>query len=146
MRPRRDVALALVTFCCVLGLAFDGGGFFERSWTIAAVALLWVVALALLLVERLEVSPTESVWVVLLASFVGWTALSLTWSTDPQLSLLEVRRGVVYVSGAAALVLLATGRSRVSVVVAVWSAVVVVILYALGRYLLEPTFRDIHQG
>src|SRR4051812_6622785 len=111
MPTPRDVVLAVVTFCCVLGLALDGGGFFERSWTIAAVTLLWVTAMALVLVDRLEVSTAEYGWVALIVGFVGWTALSMTWSTDTHLSLLEVQRGVVYVSGAAAFVVVATGRS-----------------------------------
>src|SRR4051812_48336816 len=124
MPTPRDLVVAVVTFSCVLGLAFDSGGFFERSWTIAAVTLLWVAAMAVLLMDRLEVSAAECGWVALIAGFVGWTALSMTWSTDPHLSLLEVQRGVVYVAGAAVFVVVATGRSSASLVVAVWAAVV----------------------
>src|SRR4051812_27239190 len=127
MPAPRHLVVAVVAFLCVLGLALDSGGFFERSWTVAAVALLWVATLALLLVDRLEVSKAECGWVALVAAFVAWTAFSMTWSPDPRLSLLEVQRGVVYLSGAAVFVLLATGRSSVSVVVAVWAAVVVLI-------------------
>src|SRR5215207_1391834 len=138
MPAPRHLVVAVVAFVGVLGLALDGGGFFERSWTIAAVALLWVATLALLLVDRLELSTAECVWVVLLAAFVVWTAFSMTWSAAPRLSLLEVQRGVVYVSGAAVFAVVATRRSGASVVVAVWAAVVVLIVYALGRYLLQP--------
>src|SRR3954447_7005464 len=136
MPPMKEVAVAVVAFVCVLGLGLDDGGFFERSWTIAAVALLWVVALALLLVAEVEVALIEWAWVALLAAFVGWTALSIAWSPNSDASLLEVRRGIVYVAAAAALVLVAAARSGRWLAVAVWAAVAALVLYALGRYLL----------
>src|SRR4051794_31370518 len=132
-------AAPLVAFAVVAALGFDNGGFFPRSWLLAGVALLWALALVLLLADP-ALTRRAALWIGLLAAFVGWTALSLVWSVDRDATLDEVRRGLVYVAAAALFSLLA--RRPDDLVASVWAAAVAVVLYALVRYLLEPGFRD----
>ncbi len=137
-------AASVLAFAIVVVLGFDNGGFFPRSWTIAAVVMLWAGAMALLFRSEVAVGRRAALWVGLLAAFVAWTAFSLAWSVERGAALDEIRRGLVYVAAAAALSLLTCSAS--DLVVAVWGAAGVVIVYALARYLLEPGFRDDAQG
>lgn len=136
-QPQRDALPALVVFVVVGGLALENGGFFPRAWTAAAVALLWVAALTLLLAARVALTALEGAWLALLGGFLAWTALSEVWSLNHAESLLELRRGLIYLAGLLAILLLATRRSVADLVIGVWASVTAVVLYALVRYLFE---------
>jgi O-antigen ligase len=138
----RDLIPAVAVFAALVGTAFENGGFFPGAWTSATVAFLWLVAIALLLGVDLELTALELVWLGLLAAVVVWTAFSISWSLNARESAFEVRRDLVYVSAAAALLLLGTRRSAVHLVTAVWGAVSVVVVDALARYLLAPELRS----
>lgn len=129
-------------FAALVGLAFDNGGFFSGAWATAAVGLFWVAALVLLLRDEIEVSRLEWWWLGLLAAFLLWTTLSLAWSVNHAEPWLEVRRGLVYLGGAATIAFTATRRATEDVLIGVWAAASLVIAYALGRYLLEPGAPD----
>jgi hypothetical protein len=137
-RSLRDALPALVVFAVLVGLAFDNGGFFPGAWTAGAVVLLWATALALVLGLSLELTALERAWLGLQTGLLGWTALSLTWSFNHPESLLEVRRGLVYLAGVGAVLLLASRRSVAHLLGAVWAAAMLVVAYALVRYLLGP--------
>jgi hypothetical protein len=130
-----------VAFGVVGGLSLANGGFFPGAWTVGAVVLLWIVLVRLLLADSVEVEWLEVAWLALVAGFVAWTALSSAWSSDAHGSLLEARRGVLYLSALAAVLLLARGPSLRGLVVAVWASSALVICYALLRYLLESSYR-----
>jgi hypothetical protein len=136
----RDAVPALAVFAALVGTAFENGGFFPGTWTTTAVGFLWLVALALLLGVRVELTAFEAAWLGLLAAVILWTALSIVWSLSQTESVFEVRRDLVYFAAAAALLLLATRGSSQHVLAAVWAAITVVVVYALARYLfaLEP--------
>jgi O-antigen ligase len=140
--PLRPLLAPLLAAAAIAYLALDGGGFFPRTWTIAAAALGWAAGMAVIFLRDPELGRAKLAWVGLLAAFVAWTAASITWSADPSSTVLEVRRGLVYVAAAAALALLARRGSAGPIVLAVWAATTGVVLYALVRYLLEPGFRD----
>jgi O-antigen ligase len=131
---------ALVAFCALVSLAFASGGFFPRAWTAAAVALLAVLGVALAAGRRAELGKLEVAWLGLLAALTGWTALSLVWSANRHATLLEVRRDLVYLAAAGALLALARPASVGDLVLAMWAAVVVVVAVALVRYLVAPGF------
>ena len=131
-----------MTFVALVGTALANGGFFPGSWTAATVGFLWLIAVALLLGVPLELTAAELAWVVLLAAVAAWTALSGFWSLNSRESAFEIRRDLVYVAAAAALLLLGTRRSAAYLVTAVWGAVGVVVVYALARYLLAPELRS----
>ena len=138
---RRDALPSVVVFVVLVGLAFENGGFFPRAWTTASVALLWLAALVLLLAARVELNWPERIWIGLLAGLLAWTALSTVWSVNHTESVLDARRDLLYLAAVVAVLLLATRRSGDDLLTAVWAAIVVVVTYALVRYLFEPGLR-----
>jgi O-Antigen ligase len=138
----RDALPGLATFVVLMSTALANGGFFPGAWTAATVAFLWLIVVALVLGLHLEITATELAWLGLLAAIVAWTALSITWSLSERESVFEVRRDLVYVSAVAALLLLGTRRSTMHIVNATWSAIGVVVVYALARYLLVSEVRS----
>src|SRR5262249_17227986 len=137
----RSILEVVVVFVVGVGLALSNGGFFPHAWTAAAVGLFWLVALSLLLGEEFELGRLDRAWLSLLVALIGRTALSLIWSSSASVSLLEVRRGLVYVAALGAVLLFATPRSVFRLVVAVWAASAVVVVYALLLYLLRADSR-----
>jgi len=133
----RDGLAGIAIFVGLVGTALNNGGFFPGSWTAATVGFVWLIAVALLLGVRPELTTAELAWLGLLAALVVWTALSISWSLNARESAFEVRRDLVYLSAAAAMLLLATRRSAAHLLTAVWGAAGVVVVYALARYLLE---------
>jgi hypothetical protein len=131
----------VVVFVAIVGLAFSNGGFFPHAWTVAAVGLFWLVALALLLGGEFELGRLDRAWLALLAALIGWTALSISWSSSASVSMLEVRRGLVYVAAVGAILLFANRRSVPRLVAAVWASSAFVVVYALVRYLFRPASR-----
>src|SRR5262245_51085271 len=136
----RDAVPGVAIFVALVGTALRDGGFFPGSWTAATVGFLWLIAVALLLGARAELTTAELAWFGLLAALVVWTTLSISWSLNARESAFEVRRDLVYLSAAAAILLLGTRRSATHLLTAVWGATGVVIAYALARYLLELPF------
>jgi hypothetical protein len=94
-----------VALLAVAALGAADGGYFPQSWGWAALGLLWVAVAALLLRPQLSLSRREVAFLALLAVLVAWTALSAAWSSSVPLSLLDAQRDLVYLAGAAALVL-----------------------------------------
>ena len=88
MRRAAPFLLALAT---VAGLSFANGGYDPPSWNVAAFALAWVVAAAI--VVR-EVAPTRLALtaVAALAGLALWAALSTLWSVSLALSALDAQR------------------------------------------------------
>ena len=138
---RRDALPSVVVFVALVGLALENGGFFPRAWTTASVALLWVSAIVLLLAARVELNWPERLWIGLLAGLLAWTALSTAWSVNHTESVLDARRDLLYLAAVVAVLLLATRRSGDDLLTAIWAAIVVVVTYALVRYLFEPGLR-----
>src|SRR5512138_1770536 len=78
VRPNlRDAVAGIAIFVALVGTALRDGGFFPGSWTAVTVAFLWLVAVALLLGVRPELTTAEVAWLGLLATIVVWTALSI---------------------------------------------------------------------
>ena len=97
------------TFCAglvvVAAVAFADGGFFRDRWLWIVLALASLAGIALLLRERIEVGLLEPFALGALALFIGWTALSATWSSDEASSLHDAQRGLIYVVALVAFVL-----------------------------------------
>jgi len=125
-------------------VAFADGGYFSETWgwTTAAFALL--AAITLLVRDRIELGRLD-VWVVgALTAFVTWVALSAAWSSVPDASIAEARRGLVYLAALLALVLLVDRRRVAPILAGIATGVTVVAGYSLGARLLasEPIERD----
>jgi hypothetical protein len=106
----RGLAAALVAFAPLVGLAGAQGGYFPSAWGWATIPLLWVAALALALRDQVRLSGSERVFLGLLAALTLWTLLSSAWSVAPAASILESQRGLLYVAGAAAALLISRSR------------------------------------
>jgi hypothetical protein len=132
-----ELAPGLVAGLAVAALAADGGGYDPSTWGWSAVALLLVTAGCLLVGGR-RLAPLEWAFPAALAALAGWVWISLAWSSDFAQTVEEGERMLLYVAGAAGLLLLGR-RSRVELLVAsLGSTITVVCTYALATRLLAP--------
>ena len=122
----------LLAFGAVSLLSFAYGGFFPTAWRAAATGFFCAAALALLLRERVVVSRGQGLVAGALAALVAWTALSALWSPDPDASLLEAQRTLVYLA-----LVLAAAAVAGSLLSGTLAAIGVVCAYALGQRLVE---------
>ena len=131
------LAPGLVAGLAVAALAADGGGYDPTSWGWSAVGLLLVTAGCLLAGSR-RLAPLELAFPMALAALAGWVWLSLAWSSDFAQTVEEGERMLIYVAGAAGLLLLGR-RSRVEpLIAALGTAITAVCTYALATRLLTP--------
>jgi tetratricopeptide (TPR) repeat protein len=131
---------ALVSLLPVAGLAAAQGGYFSTSWGWASVPLL--SASAIILVTRAEVrmSVYERVYVLGLAAFACWIALSTIWSTGFSQSVLEIERALVYVGGISAALLLTRVRLARNLLGGVLAAIVLISTFSLLTRLAPDRF------
>ena len=92
-------------FLAIALLGWFNGGYFAPAWGWATLAFVWVILLALAARSEVSFSVAEGIWLAALLALSLWTLASLVWSADLSRSALEVERTLVYVSGAAAAVL-----------------------------------------
>jgi O-antigen ligase len=104
-------AIALLSFLVVVVLGSAHGGYDPTAWGWAVLAFAWLAGIAFLLGGRGEVSRIELCFLAALALFVGWMALSIVWTTNVEASVLEVQRGLVYVFGTLAALLIVRRRA-----------------------------------
>src|SRR5919202_6605615 len=124
-------ALAVVLATAV---AFDDGGYFPPAWGWSSLALLWVAAIALFLRDRLSLGRLELAMLASLAAFVGWVALSSTWSTSFERSVLEVQRDLVYFAALLVVLLVARGRAISELLAAVCTVSLATSAFALANF------------
>jgi O-Antigen ligase len=122
---------AVLAFAPVLGLAAAQGGYFPTSWGWASVPLLWAVAIALILRERIGLASRERFFLAALAGLVGWVALSTFWSVAPAQTVLEVERVLVYLAVVAVVLLLAGRRSARRLLGGLLAAISLITLFSL---------------
>ena len=109
--PRSAAVVAvLVAFVPVLGLAGAQGGYFPTAWGWASVPLLSACAIGLLTRSEIRLSTLERVFLIGLIAFAGWIGVSISWSSAPAQSVLELERALVYVATVAAALLLSRVR------------------------------------
>jgi hypothetical protein len=128
------------------GLALEAGGYFPRNWVWSSVVLLWIAALAVALREPLSLDRRAAVYLGGFALLTGWTLLSRTWSVEPQQTLLEVRRDVVYLSVAAVAIFGCSRLAARQIPGAVLAASALIASVGVGRYLLSGAVDPFQQG
>ena len=140
---RREAAGAALAFAAVVLLSFADGGFFPNAWRAGAIALACVGGLAVLAWEPRRPTRGQALVVGGLAAFAVWAALSAIWSIDPDASLLDAQRTLLYVAAAAAALLV-----RGALLAGTLAGVVVVCVYSLVERLVhgEPQPPDPTQG
>ena len=133
------LALAVGACLLVVGLAEADGGYFPVAWGWCVLALAWVAGVAVLVSPRVAFGRLELTVLGGLTALIGWTALSVLWSSDVEQSVLEVQRGLIYLVGVLAGVLLVRRRSVGYLLGGLLSGIVWISVQALGGRLLLDT-------
>ncbi len=133
--PRPDAVPALASALLVALLGFDQGGFAPPSWVWSA-ALLVATAVTLFVGRPTQPSRPELIFLAALCGLLAWTLLSTAWSLDPSASVLDAERLLLYVSTAAALVVLAGAASRPSMLAGLLGAIALLCFAGLGDVLV----------
>jgi O-antigen ligase len=139
--------VALAAFGSVVAVGGTQGGYFPSMWGPSAVVLLALIGLWLLVSGRTDAARLDGAFVVLLVLLVGWVALSVTWSSAPTQTILDLERLLVPAAGTVAILVLCRRRGAADVVLAVALATTVLSGYGLATRLfpdhLGATFEPI---
>ena len=122
-------------FVAVVAISAPNGSYFPSSWGWAALAFLWVGAIALVVQRALSLSRLEAGYLLAWLGLLAWTAASLLWSPTTTHTMYEVERTIVYVAFAFALAVVGR-RSVHALLPALLAGIVVVAAYALATRLL----------
>jgi hypothetical protein len=139
-RLSQDFTPALIAFAATAGLSQAEGGYFPRSWGVAALALLWVIAIALVFPRAIVITRIALVLLGSVGALLAWTALSSTWSASRPQTIYEVERTLVYLAAVAAILLTAKRQSVQAVTAGVLAGIMVVSTYGLATRLLPDVF------
>ncbi|MEJ7785973.1 MAG: O-antigen ligase family protein [Solirubrobacteraceae bacterium] len=146
-RARVRLGVSLGAFLLVVLIGNADGGYFPTAWGWSALALAWIAGLALLLTARATVGGRlELAFLTSLLLLIAWTALSSVWSSDVEQSVLEVQRGLVYVAGVLAGLLLVREVSVPHLLGGVLTGIVWISLQALSSRLFPPAPRPETDG
>jgi O-antigen ligase/polysaccharide polymerase Wzy-like membrane protein len=145
LRRPQGVVPALAAFAPVVGLAGAQGGYFPSAWGWATLPLLWVAALALVLRERVRLSGSERTFLALLVALTVWILLSAAWSVAPAPSILESQRGLLYLAGVAAVLLVTRSRHIPSMLGGLLAAICAIAIFSLATRLL-PDRVSVYDG
>jgi hypothetical protein len=130
-----DYAAPLVVAAVVTGTAAAQGGYFATSWGWTALALAWAIGIAVVVRGSVDTVPRLATgFLATVAGFVVWVLGSSLWSIAPWESVLEAERTLVYLLGAA-FVLLTARRHTGAMYGGVLLAIVLVSSYGLGTRL-----------
>jgi len=110
-----ELAFGLGVAATVGGLAAAKGGYFPEAWGTASLVLLWMLAVGALLPGRIHCRRLEALMLASLSGLVVWSASSILWSLDPEQSVLETGRLLLYLAGVAALLLYAPRGSAAAI-------------------------------
>jgi hypothetical protein len=115
-------------------------GYFPPSWGWSSLAFLLAAATTLIVADRVDLARLDALFVAGLATLVAWAGLSAVWSESVPRTVLELERGIVYVAGAAALLLLVRRGGAPWIAGGVLAATGAVTLYALATRLYPDRF------
>jgi hypothetical protein len=111
------------------------GGFRPDTWVWAGALAAWAAALGVVMSDRGGALRATWPWLAAGGALLLWTLASALWSAEPQQSVLEARRTLVYVAVVLALLVLARSHATQTLVVATHVAITALLTYALLRYL-----------
>jgi O-antigen ligase len=100
------------------------------------------------LLARKHVAFARLEWAVLasLAAYTAWIAASASWSGHSSVSMLQAERGVVYVAGLLAVLLVVERRTVPHLLGGIVAGITAVSAYGLGEYVLRPPPLDPFEG
>ena len=127
-----------------MGLAGAQGGYFPSAWGWATFPLLWLAALALVLRAQVRLSRSERTFLGLLIAFTLWTLLSATWSVAAAASILESQRGLLYVAGVGAALLVSRSRDVPRLLGGLLAGICAIAFFSLAKRLLPDRGGENH--
>ena len=130
-------SVAAIPLLLIPALGAVQGGFQPNTWVWSGALAAWAAALGLVLGEGSDRLRSDWWWTLAAAALLFWTLASALWSVEPAQSLLEARRMVVYASVVLALTVLTRRHSARVLFAGTHAGIVVLVLYALARYLLQ---------
>jgi O-Antigen ligase len=119
----------------VASLAAVQGGYFPTSWGWATLPLLWGIGVALVVRRRAQLSRAERTFLAALAALTAWLAASTAWSVAPAETVLELERMLLYLAGAAAVLLVVSSRFVRHLLAGLLVAIVVISAFSLATRL-----------
>jgi O-antigen ligase len=128
------LAPALVPAFALAMIAVASGGYLPRSWRLGTVAFLALSCAALLARERIALGRLEWWFLAGLTAMGGWTAASHWWSDQPATSVLEAERGLLYLTGCAAVLLIVQRAQLARLLGGVLAGITAVSAYGLAEY------------
>jgi hypothetical protein len=134
------VAAGGPVYLTVVALAAASGGYHPVSWGWAAAGIALVVIVALLVRGVYAADRAGLATVAAWGLLICWAVLSLVWSIDVTLSVLEIERDIVCLVAALALLALCRRRSALPLLMAVWAAIVSVCVYSLVTHLFPDRY------
>jgi len=135
----RDAIAGLLGLAAILPLAFFDGGYFPTSWGVPALVGLWIAVLAIS-VAPVSLRRQEVIALAALTAFLGWSALSLLWTTDRPQTVLELERLSIYVAGLAALLFVVRRESVPWLLGGLTAGIAVTCSVGLARRLFQDVF------
>lgn len=126
-------AVALVP---IVALGFADGGYFPEAWAWATLGFSWLAIVAALLVRDRRVSRHALILLALLAAIGVWVAASMLWTRSLSLTVPELQRLLVYVTGVCAATLVVGDRRWRPLVGGVFVGCTAVVLWGLVDYLV----------
>jgi O-antigen ligase len=139
------VVVAAVPLVFIPSLGAVQGGYLPATWVWATPLAAWAVALSALF-GGAGALRREWPWAAAALGLLAWTAASVVWSADASQSWLEVRRMVLYAAVVLALLSLARRCAATVLVLAAHAGIVLLLAYALARYLLGARRIDPFEG
>jgi hypothetical protein len=143
-----EAPAALALGCVpIVALGFADGGFFPRPWGWAALGLAGIAVVVALLHPDSRISRRALILLGLLAALGAWIVASLGWTRSLGLSVQELQRLLVYVSGVGAAALLVRVRSARALVFGVFIGTGTLVVWGLVSYVVtRERTTDVFQG
>ena len=139
MRAQAYFGISVGAFVLVLAMAQAHGAYFPTAWGWCVLSLGWAAVLLLVLGDRILLGGLGRLFVCSASLVVGWTALSIVWSSDVEQSVLEVERGLIYVIGTFVFVLVARGQAITGLLSGLLTGIVWISIQALEGRLFAGT-------
>lgn len=139
LRSPTGLSLSLVSFLFVVAIGQADGGYFPTAWGWCALTLAWIAAIAFIVGAGSALGRLELVFLGSLLLLVGWTALSISWSSDVEQSVLEVQRALVYLVGVLAALLVVRRRSVSHLLAGLLAGICVLSVHGLATRLFPAS-------
>jgi hypothetical protein len=130
------IPATLAGFGTVVAVGGTQGGYFPTSWGPSSLGLLALLAVGLAFGATTDAQRLDFAFILAFTALIGWTALSILWSTVPTETVHEVQRALVLLVGVATMVLLARGGTQGRIAFAIAAGIVVLCGYGLATRVL----------